>query len=139
MSDMPCFGQVWLDAPPKRRRALISLTPLIDVVFILLIFFMLASSFLTWTPMPLSVPGPQAGSPDDCGRILVQVNADGTIALDGQPWAIGELTAGLRERLATRADDSVLVRPAADLPLQSLVDVLDAVRLAEPGAMSLSR
>ncbi len=37
---------LWPIAEPRRRRSLISLTPLIDVVFILLVFFMLASSFL---------------------------------------------------------------------------------------------
>ena len=41
----------------RRRRSLISLTPLIDVVFILLIFFMLASSFSTEEAIELSMPG----------------------------------------------------------------------------------
>ncbi len=40
-----------------RRRALISLTPLIDVVFILLVFFMLPSSFLDWRAIDLDPPG----------------------------------------------------------------------------------
>ena len=41
---MPLFRVL----PNSRRRALISLTPLIDMVFILMVFFMLASSFQTW-------------------------------------------------------------------------------------------
>ena len=40
----------------SRRRALIGLTPLIDVVFILLVFFMLASSFLDWRAIDLTAP-----------------------------------------------------------------------------------
>ena len=42
----------------RRRRPLISLTPLIDVVFILLVFFMLTSTFLDWRPIELNAPGP---------------------------------------------------------------------------------
>ncbi|OOC09384.1 ExbD/TolR family protein, partial [Thioalkalivibrio halophilus] len=45
--------QPTLDTGRPRRRNLISLTPLIDVVFILLVFFMLASSFLDWRAVEL--------------------------------------------------------------------------------------
>ena len=46
--------------PQGRRRPLISLTPLIDVVFILLVFFMLASSFLDWRSIDLNAPAQAA-------------------------------------------------------------------------------
>ena len=45
-----------LTAHPSKRKAVISLTPLIDVVFILLVFFMLSSSFLDWRHQPLGHP-----------------------------------------------------------------------------------
>ena len=45
-----------LAAAAQKKRPLISLTPLIDVVFILLVFFMLASSFLDWRSIDLSTP-----------------------------------------------------------------------------------
>ena len=54
---------------PSRRR-LISLTPLIDVVFILLIFFMLASSFLDWRAIGLDAPADAtAGAAGELDRL----------------------------------------------------------------------
>ena len=50
----------WPIAKPRRRRSPISLTPLIDVVFILLVFFMLASSFLDWRSITLAAPSAEA-------------------------------------------------------------------------------
>src|SRR5690606_18422295 len=59
-----------------RRRSTISLTPLIDVVFILLVFFMLASSFLDWRAIDLRAPGPAAGASLE-GVLYVEVRDDG--------------------------------------------------------------
>jgi hypothetical protein len=57
-----------LAAEPRRRRALISMTPLIDVVFILLIFFMLASSFLNWRSSGWILPARAGARRPKCSR-----------------------------------------------------------------------
>src|SRR3546814_20664632 len=60
-----------------RRRASISLTPLIDVVFILLIFFMLASSFLDERAIEIDSPAPALGGPSLDGALFVELRGDG--------------------------------------------------------------
>lgn len=112
--------------PPRRRRPrpAISLTPLIDVVFILLVFFMLASSFADRNALRLNIAGGQARSAALEGALLVEMTADG--------WRVGGVAldeAGLRARatslLADHPDQRVVLRPAAGAPLQRTLDALD--------------
>ena len=119
-----------------RRRPLISLTPLIDVVFILLVFFMLASSFLDWRSIDLSTPGRAvAASTTNTTSLLVEVRP-GSLHLSGEPVSLDVLAARVDARLDLNADQRVLVRPAAGVALQEVVTVLD--RLAEVGVADLS-
>ena len=119
----------------RGRRPLISLTPLIDVVFILLVFFMLASSFLDWRSIDLTAPSPTVAGSSTEGSLLVEVRAD-SVRLSGALVSLDELAARVGERLVLDADQRVLVRPAAGVPLQAVVAVLD--RLADAGVVDLS-
>ena len=105
-----------LAVEPGRRRPLISLTPLIDVVFILLIFFMLASSFLDWRAIDLTAPGHAGASPSMDGALLVEVRPEG-LRLGGQRVSLASLTGKVRARLAQQPNQKVLVKPSAGVPL----------------------
>ena len=67
----PTTQRLSLAPQNNRRRNLISLTPLIDVVFILLVFFMLASSFLDWRSITLDPPKQTGGSPSLEQAVLI--------------------------------------------------------------------
>lgn len=133
----PAFARPpsWRIARPRPRRTLISLTALIDVVFILLVFFMLASSFLDWRSIALTAPAAGAQAAAMEGAVLVEVRASG-LRLSGRPVALDELDSRIRARLAAKPDQAVFVKPAAGVPLQQAVAVLD--RLSAAGAKSLS-
>ncbi len=123
-----------------RRRAVIGLTPLIDVVFILLVFFMLASSFLDWRAIDLKAPAAAvaaAGTGME-GALLVEVRQDG-VRLSGERLSTGALEARVAERLAESPERRIVVRPAAGLELQRVVTVLDALEAAGARELSLSR
>ncbi|MBK1692574.1 ExbD/TolR family protein [Ectothiorhodospira mobilis] len=127
-----------IEAPPPRRRALISLTPLIDVVFILLVFFMLASSFLDWRLLPLHAASGKAPATAEQTVLRVQIAADGAIRLEGRTMAPGGLTRALVARLAEAPERAVVVQPEGDVPLQRLVAVLDQVRAAGASQVTLA-
>lgn len=122
---------------PERagRRPLISLTPLIDVVFILLVFFMLASSFLDWRAVDLNAPAEAKARGSMTGALLVEVRADG-LRLSGEMVSLDTLAARVGARLAQKPDQRVLIKPAAGVVLQETVHVLD--RLAAAGVTDLS-
>ena len=119
----------------RRRRPLISITPLIDVVFILLVFFMLASSFLDWRSIDLNAPGRAGGEPSMVGALLINVTQDG-LRFAGQPITLSELDRHVSSRLEQDPEQRVLVKPAPGVPFQSAVYVLD--HLSRAGVIDLS-
>ncbi len=121
-----------------RRRGLISLTPLIDVVFILLVFFMLASSFLERRAIELDAPAGSAAGGVMEGAILVQVRADG-IRVSGTPVTLENLGATIAERISRVPDARVVVQPAQGVVLQDAVRVLDRLSVAGVENVSLVR
>ena len=120
-----------------RRRALIGLTPLIDVVFILLVFFMLASSFVDWRAIELAAPSAETSGAGGLveGALLVEVRADG-LRFAGETLPLSTIAERVAARLAAAPDTAVLVKPVPGVTLQSSVTVLD--RLAKTGAVNLS-
>ena len=126
-----------LETRPGRRRALISLTPLIDVVFILLVFFMLASSFQYWRAVELLEPTrtATAGGPME-GALLVEVRPDG-LWLSAEPVSLHMLVARVGRHVTRQPDVRVLVRPTQGVVLQEMVRVLDALAAAGVKGLSL--
>ena len=86
-----------------------SMTPMIDVVFLLLIFFLLSSHLARQeTQLALPLPAADSGSerPDDeRPRVTVNVLADGTLLVAGRAVTADDLTARLRERVAEHGGD----------------------------------
>jgi len=136
-------------AAVRRRRSLISLTPLIDVVFILLVFYMLASSFTDWRALPLAI-GAAADDPrqgasaaaagrEDSGALLLDIAAD-RLRLSGRPLQDQELPGVLAtlDGGAGAAGRRFILRPAPGVPLQRLVQVMDMLTAAGVSDLSLS-
>ena len=97
------------DVPTSRRP--ISLTPLIDVVFLLLVFFMLASTFMKFTVVAITTAGSAASvAPLDSSRIaLIHVGPDGAITVNATPVTAALLESHLRELHKSQTDKAVVV------------------------------
>jgi biopolymer transport protein ExbD len=119
----------------RRRRLAIALTPLIDVVFILLVFFMLASSFLDLRSVRLVGAAADGGGGAVAGALLVEVRPQG-FRFAGEPLDADALTARLAERLEASPGRRVLLKPAEGASVQRTVAALDL--LAELGAADVS-
>lgn len=129
-----------IELPSRRRRALISLTPLIDVVFILLIFFMLASSFLDWSAVPLSTPSAQQTSAvTDEPPLSVRITLEAGVRIEGKTVDLDTIERVIRQYLDEQPERTVVVQPEGGVALQEVVDVLDEVRRANPRSMRLAR
>ena len=109
--------------PPRRRPGL---TPMIDVVFLLLIFFMLAAQVGRDAALPLSPGG--AGAAGDGPPRLVEI-APGGLALNGRPVTLAALPGALA-RLTDGPDDVIVLRPTGGVPVQRLIDVAGALEAA---------
>jgi biopolymer transport protein ExbD len=99
---------------------------MIDVVFLLLIFFMLAARFGIDQAVPITMAGGAAGYSGP--PRLVDVAPDG-VALNGQPVALAALAQALRPLTQSR-DDMIVLRPRGTADVQRLLDVADVLRRA---------
>ena len=124
--------QLGIPSPPKRR---LSLTPLIDVVFILLLFFMLASSFIEWREIDLNVAGSNTKDQKTLKPMLIRVTERGLI-LNGTSIEKEDLLHQLSKELVTNPELAVVLQPQPAVSLQKLVTLMDKLR--ETGARQVS-
>ncbi|MDH4064188.1 MAG: biopolymer transporter ExbD [Acidobacteriota bacterium] len=115
----------------SRRQAEITLTPLIDILFIVLLFLVLTATFTEQTVLRVALPRAATGEPvvEDVSVLRVLIDADGQVYLDDRIRTLDEV----RTRLDAMADpDRARVIIAADRAAShgSVVQVLDLVRQA---------
>lgn len=109
--------------PERHRTPFISLTPLIDVVFILLVFFMLATRFGQFYDLPVNVqPAESMNKPDD-KWLVIEVEADGDLNLNGVSFTPDAVV----DRLDTDKT-KVWVTVNADASLQQALAAVDAIK-----------
>ena len=114
------------EPPRKARRP--SLTPLIDVVFLLLVFFMLASRFGTEVMLPMPLAGSGGAAPYSGPPRLVDITPEGTL-LNGIETGEAALAAELAAMMA-RPGDTVILRGRDGADLQRVVTVAEALKAA---------
>ena len=95
----------------QRKHSLISLTPLIDVVFILLIFFMLASSFAEWQFIELSVGEAEEIRVDSRRASTIKLVSDDTFTLNDKEMGIVEIVSIVRERCRVNINHPIIIQP----------------------------
>ncbi len=113
---------------PVRPRPRLNIAPLIDVVFLLLIFFMLASTFIDPQTIDLSMSRSDAPASGAGDTLLVEVRADGELRLNGLALALDDLGPELVARAGAKLDTAVAVRAEARVPVQRLVSVMDSIQ-----------
>lgn len=117
-----------LDLGPRRRARRMSLTPMIDVVFLLLIFFMLASRFGMDAVLPIA-GGAEGAAGDWQGAPRLVDIAPAGLLLNGAAIAPEALPEALAPLLPDAASP-VILRPREGADLQRLVDVMDLLTAA---------
>ncbi len=132
-------------ARKKRLGPMMSVTPLVDVMFILLIFCRVTSTFLDLDLIPLvggarpaDQPAPMAPAPaaerervaEQSGSLLVRLGADGRTYVAGQEVDPVALTAMVSLRVAARPSAPILVLPSGAASTQALVSLMDVLTRA---------
>jgi biopolymer transport protein ExbD len=119
-----------IELPRRPRRRLITLTPLIDVVFILLLFFMLASRLTQLHAIPLDAPAGDQDAAEHTRALLLRIHADGRLDLNGAPIREEALEPVLAAKLERAPALRVLVQPQDQVPLQTTLRIFDGLAAA---------
>ena len=125
--------------PRKRRNARANLLPLLDVVFLILVFLVYAMlSMVAHRGMPVSLPPSASALPEQVESLALTIQADGAMWLDKKPVTPANLTEELGALIRTGAGEPVVqVFADASLPYQNLYKVLDILKKAGLKKISL--
>ncbi|MDY6792999.1 MAG: biopolymer transporter ExbD [Thermodesulfobacteriota bacterium] len=122
----------------KRKNPRIEMLPLIDVVFLLLVFFIYAMlSMAVHRGLTLSLPSSSTAEIDKKLVLSVSIKSDGTIYLDKYPVGLEGLTEALKLKAKDETDPGVLLFADRSISYQKLFKVLDRIQLAGIHRVSL--
>lgn len=114
--------------PVDGEAAEINLTPMLDVVFIMLIFFIVTTSFVKESGVEIERPESSAASPRPDAQVMVAITGEGAVWVDGEPvdaHRVGPAVADL-----VSAEGSVVVQADRNSTTGLLVEVMDRIREA---------
>jgi biopolymer transport protein ExbD len=122
----------------NRKASVIDISPMMDMVFILLIFFIVTSTFTRETGV--DVTKPKASSAKELAKesILIGVTRQGTIHINESQVNLSSLQTILRQMMAEAPDRPVIIVSDRDAPSGRIVDILDECNIARVRKVSIS-
>jgi biopolymer transport protein ExbD len=122
--------------PPTHAPASINIAPLVDVVFLLVIFFAVSTTFLETAGLQLELPSSSSTAPRESREVTVFLAEDGTLSFEGEILEAEELGARLRTALESRERKLVVLRADRGARHGEVVGVMDVIR--DAGAQDLT-
>lgn len=125
--------------PGEEREETLNMTPLIDVVFLLLIFFLSATTFSRdEVEMSLNLPESASGQQGGESRvIIINVSRDGRLLVDGRQVSVEALQQKLKAAASRDKDQEVLIRGDQKAQFGLVAKVFDACLLAKLSSISI--
>lgn len=125
----------------RRRRSMVILTPLVDVVFILLVFFMLVSSFSDDRVINMLTPAAakEATASESLGVVLIRIGQGGALNISGLPTTQVQLAQEVALRSVGDTKYSYLVQPGTGVSLQEVVSIVDLLKSSGAYSVALTR
>lgn len=120
----------------RRRRSIdttadsneVNLTPMLDVVFIMLIFFIVTTSFIKESGVEIERPEAAAASPRPDAQVLIAVTPEGAVWVDGKPVDVHRIGQQVADMLSD--DGSVVIQADQESTTGLLIEVMDRLKQA---------
>ncbi len=113
-----------------RIHSHLDIAPLIDIVFLLLVFFMLTSTFLVPEAIELELPESNSAVVTEINPISVSLNRSGEVSLNGELIELGQLRMAIEPLLQQDEETPVTLKSDAHSEVQQLLRVMDEIRAA---------
>ncbi len=120
----------------NEQTADIDMTPMLDIVFIMLIFFIVTTSFVKESGIDVNRPTAQTATRKEQGNIIVAIKANGDVWIDKRLVDVRAVRANVARLHAEQPLGSVVIAADKDTKVQYLTQVMDQIRLA--GIMNAS-
>jgi len=121
-----------------QRRPEINIAPLVDMVFLLLIFFMVTTTFSKETGVEVAKPKAKTSTILHKENILIAVTGEGTIHIHNKPVDLKSLNTIVRRIIRDQPESSVVIIADKNARVALVVDVMDECKLAGAKKISLA-
>jgi biopolymer transport protein ExbD len=108
----------------------LDMTPMLDVVFIMLIFFIVTTSFVKKSGITVNTPKAQTASKQESANIFIGITRAGEVWIDNRPVDVRSVRVIVARLHAESPEGAVVIQSDEDAATRMLVNVMDQVRLA---------
>jgi len=115
---------------PAQDDTEIDMTPMLDIVFIMLIFFIVTTSFVKESGVTVNSPSAQTASQQESANIFIAITDQGEVWIDRRPVDPRSVRAIVARLHADNPEGSVIIQSDEEASTRMLVEVMDQVRLA---------
>ncbi|MEA3489811.1 MAG: biopolymer transporter ExbD [Candidatus Omnitrophota bacterium] len=122
----------------KRIRMHLDIAPLVDIVFLLLIFFMLTANFIMQPGIKIKLPEAKTARPREKEEIIVFVTEDNRIYLNERELTVGDLKGALENRIEKAKKRTVILKADEKINLGLAVKVMDIAKDAGAETLAIS-
>ena len=114
----------------KKELISINITPLIDIVFLLLVFFMLATSFIQRSTMEINVSSGKSDTLESKDSLTILLQKNGDTFFKSKRIEINSITNLIKRELKTNPDYKILIKCHKKAKVQNVIRLIEEVRLA---------
>jgi len=114
----------------KRRKVIINITSLIDVLFLLLIFFMVSSTFVEQPGLKLELPETKSATTEKIKELMLEINANEKMFLNQELVSIENLEEEFKKILPSLEEKSLVLKADKNVPYGTVVKVMDLAKLS---------
>ena len=114
--------------PKKKRRVLLNIPSLIDVMFLLLIFFMVTSTFMEQPGMKLELPSAESAEVARVEKLVLYISSDDEVVFNGQPVALDDLEETMLAALSDIEDRTLVLNADKSVQHGTVIRVMDIAK-----------
>jgi len=123
--------------PPRRHRGGLPLTPLIDIIFLLCLFFVLNTSFRQEGYIEVNLPESETSDDGQTVEIVLTLHENGSVSIDGENVEWDSIESVLRDKAANQAARELVIQGDESIDYGRIIATLDKVRQAGFEAIAL--
>ncbi|MDG2268471.1 MAG: biopolymer transporter ExbD [Alphaproteobacteria bacterium] len=113
----------------EKKNIEINVAPLIDVVFLLLIFFMLASEFTDFKTIDMISPNQsEIDQPESNLPLIINLSEKGDITIDSKEVSFNKLTQTVKDKLSNKKETKIIISTPHETKVNILIKIVDTIR-----------